>query len=180
VGIGYNAQVPSNTASNQVRIGNTAVTYAGVQVAWTVTSDRRWKDHIRPLPYGLNMVNQLQAVDYVRKNNDTQTREIGFIAQDVKALLDKLGYTNQGILSTDDDGYMSLRYNDFIPVLVKAIQEQQDLINSQSSKIKILYAEAETKDEALTEIVLRLQQIESTLNINSEIDKNQTNKFVKN
>lgn len=39
IGIGYNSQIPDNTASNQVRIGNSLITYAGIQVAWTITSD---------------------------------------------------------------------------------------------------------------------------------------------
>ena len=154
IGIGYQALVPSATGSNQVRMGNTAVTYAGVQVAWTVTSDRRWKDQIRSLPYGLNMVTQLQPVDYIRKNNEAQTREIGFIAQDVKALLEKLGYTDQGILSTDDDGYMSLRYNDFIPILVKAIQEQQGIINNQNAKLK-------GQDEKINGLTAELDQLKT-------------------
>jgi len=35
--IGYNAQVPTATASNQVRIGDENISYAGVQVAWSIT-----------------------------------------------------------------------------------------------------------------------------------------------
>ncbi len=126
--LGYNAQVPNNNGSNQVRIGNTSIAYAGVQVPWTVTSDRRWKTDIQELPYGLNLVNQLRPVDYVRKNNEHQTREIGFIAQEVESVLEQLGFEDQGILTKDDNGFMSLRYNDFIPVLTKAIQEQQTQI----------------------------------------------------
>jgi Holliday junction resolvasome RuvABC endonuclease subunit len=60
------------------------------------------------------------------KNNETNTREIGFIAQDVEVLLNKLGYTHSGMLTTADDGRLSLRYNDFIPVLTKAMQELHD------------------------------------------------------
>ncbi len=126
IGVGADAQVPNATASHQVRIGNNQIIYAGIQVAWTVTSDAAWKDDIQPLAYGLNMVNQLKPVDYVRKNNETNTREIGFIAQDVELLLNKLGYTNNGMLTTDDEGHLSLRYNDFIPVLTKAVQELND------------------------------------------------------
>ena len=126
--LGENAQVPNNTGSNQVRIGNTNISLAQIQVAWTVTSDRRWKSDIRDLPYGLNLVNQLRPVDYVRKNNDNQTRETGFIAQEVETVLKRLGYEDQGILTKDDHGYLSLRYNDFVPILTKALQEQQNRI----------------------------------------------------
>ncbi len=77
IGIGRNAQVPSSTGSNQIRLGNTSISYAGVQVAWTVTSDKRWKENIRELPYGLEVVKQLNPVDYVRKNNDAKTQRNG-------------------------------------------------------------------------------------------------------
>ncbi|MBN4085275.1 tail fiber domain-containing protein, partial [Flavobacteriaceae bacterium AH-315-B10] len=112
-------------------MGNSFITYAGIQVSWTVTSDKHWKKNIRELPYGLEVVKQLKPVDYVRKNNDAKTREMGFIAQDVEVLLAKIGYTDQGFLHKDDKGFMSLRYNDFIALLTKAIQEQQDIIEEQ-------------------------------------------------
>ena len=35
-----------------------------VEVAWDITSDKRMKDLIRYLPYGLDVVNQLKPVDY--------------------------------------------------------------------------------------------------------------------
>jgi len=155
--VGFSADVPNGTASNQVRIGNTNVTSAGVQVAWTVTSDKRWKENIRDLPYGLEIIKQLKPVDYLRKNNGHKTREMGFIAQDLEALLAKVGYTDQGFLTKDDKGLMSLRYNDFIALLTKAIQEQQDIIEEQNKEIKSLSAEQQLTNN-------RLNKIEELLN----------------
>jgi len=134
--IGYFAEVPDFTGSNQVRMGNSSITYAGIQVAWSATSDIRWKDQIRSLPYGLNMIEKLKPVDYVRKNNELGTREIGFIAQDLKQVLEELNYDDQGLLTTDSKGYMSVRYNDFIPVLVKAVQEQQQQLKDQEKRFQ--------------------------------------------
>ncbi len=139
--IGALTQVPLAANSNQVQIGNGSILYAGITVPWTVTSDRRWKKQIRPLPYGLNMIEKLTPVDYTRKNNEAQTREIGFIAQDLKEVLQALNYDDQGLLTTDDQGYMSVRYNDFIPVLVKAVQEQQQIIAEQQKLIEALQRE---------------------------------------
>ncbi len=138
IGVGNKAQVPVNTASNQIRIGNTDIHYAGVQVPWHVTSDQIWKEDIRPLPYGLDFVKQLKPVDYIRKNNKTNTREIGFIAQDVEQVLLKTDYEDQGFLTEDDEGRLSLRYNDLIPLLTKAIQEQQIIIEELKSRIEAL------------------------------------------
>jgi len=128
-GIGYLATVPDGDADNQVRIGNTQITYAGVQVAWTVTSDSAWKEQIRELPFGLDVVTRLKPVDYVRKNNVAQTREMGFIAQDIEELMDDIGYTDQGFLTKDHLGRLGLRYNDLIALLTKAIQEQMEVVS---------------------------------------------------
>ena len=138
IGIGYNAQVPSGTASNQVRIGNADITYAGIQVDWSITSDKRWKENVRELPYGLDMVMQLQPVDYTRKNNEKKTREMGFVAQDLEVLLTKMGYTDQGFLTKDDKGFLSVRYNDLIALLTKALQEQQTNIEAQNKTLEKL------------------------------------------
>lgn len=126
IGIGEGAQVPNPAASNQIRMGNAAITLAQIEVGWNITSDKKWKEQIRPLPYGLDFVSQLKPMDYIRKNNEAKTREIGFIAQDLEKLLTKTGYTDQGFLTKDSNGNLSLRYNDLIPLLTKAIQELND------------------------------------------------------
>jgi hypothetical protein len=138
IGIGFQAEVPNSSADNQVRIGNTNINYAGIQVAWSITSDKFWKENIQELSYGLDFVKQLKPVDYTRKNNKDKTREIGFIAQDIEALLNKVNYTNQGIITTDSNGRLSVRYNDFIPILTKAIQEQQEDLENKENQIQDL------------------------------------------
>ena len=143
IAIGNLANVPSNTGNNQIRMGNTAITYAGIQVAWTVTSDIRWKENVRELPYGINFVSKLKPVDYIRKNNENKSREAGFIAQDIESLMEESGIDDYGLLSKTDDGMLELRYNDFIPILTRAIQEQQQRIEFQENQIEELQAEIE-------------------------------------
>jgi hypothetical protein len=138
IAIGYNAQTPSATASNQVRIGNTAVTYAGVQVAWTVTSDKRWKSNIQNSNLGLEFINNLHPVSYFRNNDESKKIEYGFIAQELEATLNNAGATNNGIISKDDAGMYSVRYNDLLAPMVKAIQEQQLMIIALKKEIEDL------------------------------------------
>ena len=157
IAIGHGVQVVNNNSSNQIRIGNSAITYASIQVPWTVTSDKRWKDQIRDLPYGLNMVSELRPVDYIRKSNEAEAREVGFIAQEVQLLLKDLGYYDQGMLTEADDGSLSLRYNDFIPILVKAIQQQQGMINSQKAEIGNLSEEI----SQIQQLTRRINQLEA-------------------
>ena len=107
----------TTAAANTIRLGNAAITTANIQVAWTVTSDRRLKRDIADLDLGLALVNALRPVSYRRVNDDTE--ELGFIAQEVEAVLPR----PLGMLSVDvDDTYM-LRKDDLIAVLVKAVQE---------------------------------------------------------
>ena len=59
--IGYNA---TNTASNQVVLGNTSVTSIGGSVNWGIISDGRVKKNIRAEVPGLAFINLLQPVTY--------------------------------------------------------------------------------------------------------------------
>ena len=134
--IGYGASVPTLTGDNQVRIGNTSVTYAGVQVAWTITSDKRWKSDIKQSALGLDFIKSLNPVSYVRNNDEKKKTEYGFIAQELEIALNKAGAANNGIISKDDSGMYSVRYNDLLAPMVKAIQEQQTQIEEQKKMME--------------------------------------------
>jgi hypothetical protein len=136
--IGSGSAVPDGTASHQIRLGNTAITYAGIQVAWTVTSDRRYKDNITPIGLGLGFISKLNPVSYVRKNDENKKIEYGLIAQEVEQVLKELGIENHGMLTISDDGMYGLRYNDLLAPMIKAIQE----LKEQNEKLK---AESDTE-----------------------------------
>ncbi len=138
IAVGYNAQVPDGTLDNQVRIGNTSITYAGVQVPWTITSDRRWKDGIKDSDLGLQFIKQLRPVSYFRKNDKEKKTEYGFIAQELKETLDENSTLNNGMVTEDKEGMLAVRYNDLFSPMVKAIQEQQIIIEKQQSIINEL------------------------------------------
>src|SRR6266536_278561 len=59
--LGYNAIV---TASNQVRVGNSAVTSIGGQVDWTTLSDGRYKKNVKEDVPGLAFITKLRPVTY--------------------------------------------------------------------------------------------------------------------
>lgn len=148
--------MPNPLASNQVRIGNTAVTYAGVQVAWDITSDRRWKNTIENSNLGLNFINSLRPVSYFRNNDKTSRIEYGFIAQELREALKGSGVNGKSIVSEDTEGMLSVRYNDLLSPIVKAIQEQTDQIEVLKTENEIL----KLKQEA---IVKELQEIKDLL-----------------
>ncbi len=131
--------MPNGTLSNQVRIGNTAVTYAGVQVAWTITSDRKWKSNIYNTNLGLNFISKLNPVYYTRNNDENKKTEYGFIAQEVEEVLKESDVNNSGIITKDDNGNYEMRYNDLLAPMVKAIQElkaENDKLKSEVESLK--------------------------------------------
>uniref|UniRef100_A0A832G865 Peptidase S74 domain-containing protein n=1 Tax=Ignavibacterium album TaxID=591197 RepID=A0A832G865_9BACT len=138
--IGSYAEVPSNTSANQVRIGNTLISYAGIQVAWTITSDRRWKENIQPTNLGLQFISKLNPVSYVRKNDEKQKVEYGLIAQELEVVLKEEGVENAGMLTITDEGYYELRYNDLIAPMIKAIKELKDENERLKSELENLTA----------------------------------------
>jgi hypothetical protein len=132
--IGYYATV---SESNRVRIGNTAITQIGGQVAWSNLSDIRSKEDIEDIGYGLDFIKALRPVQFRMKTGDGRT-DFGFIAQDIEGLLGD-GYSILGI-GGDAERTLSLRYTDFISPMVKAMQEQQEIIERQKQQIETLEA----------------------------------------
>jgi hypothetical protein len=141
ISFGTDSMVGVLDGSNQIQMGNFNVTSARVQVAWTITSDKRWKENITRIPYGLDFVKELKPVAYHRINDkENPNKEMGFVAQEVEELIQKFGWKDQGFLTKDTNGYLAIRYNDFIPLLVRAVQEQDAKIESQNTKIAELEA----------------------------------------
>ena len=147
--IGYDAY---GAGSNSIRLGNTSISKAHIQVGWTITSDQKWKENISSLPYGLNLVKALRPVEYTRKNAPEKRKEMGFIAQEVETALDQVGFKDYGFLEKDNSGY-SLRYNDFIALSVKAIQEL-------SAENEALKTKVEQDEKLLQQLLKRIEALE--------------------
>ncbi len=134
--IGYNAQASAINASNEVTIGNNAHNvYRMFAASWTNASDRRLKHNIQPLKPGLDFVMRLQPVEYVYNNSDTERKTIGFIAQDVQSNLQAHQMEGYNLVSQLDEKYLGLNTTELIGVLTKAIQEQQQIINTLGAEL---------------------------------------------
>jgi hypothetical protein len=119
------------SASNSIRLGNTSVTYIGGQVGWTTASDSRIKKNIVNSTYGLATVLKLRPVEYNLTSNDF--KQVGFIAQEVQKLVPEVVTGKEGDLSKGE--ILGITYSNLVPVLTKAIQEQQKQIEDQNAKI---------------------------------------------
>jgi hypothetical protein len=106
-----------------------------------LTSDVRDKKEISGLENGLEAIMQLKPVRYKWNNGLNHNPQIGLIAQDVQAVIpEAVRSTN---MVKDEDGTVTevnterlgLNYSTLTPVLIKAVQEQQDLINQQQQML---------------------------------------------
>ena len=100
------------------------------------TSDARLKQRIANLKYGLSQVMQLRPVSFEWKDRNDKSTHLGLIAQEVDTVLPEAVQK-----STDADAPLGMNYSTLIPVLIKAIQEQQSTLERTQAEIKTLRAE---------------------------------------
>lgn len=111
--------------------------------AWIV-SDARYKTNIKPIERALDKVLQLRGVSYgfdrekYPEMNFQSGNTLGFVAQELKEVLPEL-------VNTDANGYHSVNYDAVIPVLVEAIKEQQEQIET----LKTLLSQQTNEDPEL-------------------------------
>jgi hypothetical protein len=158
------------TPSGTVGIGNSSPGYtlqvngsvAGTS-AYVNTSDIRFKKNVQPLDIGLNIVTQLKPVTFEWKDEAVNRwksigigtaspqnslvkdrrpfdpamrgKQMGFIAQDVEKLLPSVVVTEDNAEKTK-----GMKYSELIPVLVKAIQEQQAQLAKDEATIAAMKA----------------------------------------
>jgi len=110
------------------------------------TSDANLKTAIKPLKYGLNELLQLKPISFQWKEEkeddfvipDAEKEyKLGFIAQEVQKIIPEVIVSHQwkeyeeapGELVKEKTERLGMRYSDLIPVAIKAIQEQQEMID---------------------------------------------------
>jgi hypothetical protein len=168
-GLGFDADPDG---SNVIRIGNANITSIKAKFDITVDSDARFKTQITKdnVP-GLDFIKKLTPVTYYydskkyadwkyakygeidsaiwdSKYDSDKILTTGFIAQEVEAAAKSIGYEFSGVdTPTSDKATYGLRYSTFVVPLVKAVQEQQDIIEEQQKKILLLEKEVSRNDE---------------------------------
>lgn len=117
-----------------------AIRQAGTtSVSYNTTSDIRLKTNIQPTAYGLADLMQIEVKDYSYKGEERVTRT-GFIAQQ---LFDHYPEpVSKGGEDAKTDPWM-VDYGQITPLLVKAIQEQQEQIDLLKSENEVLKAQIE-------------------------------------
>ena len=139
--LGNNAQV---TGDNQVQLGDSSTSVYAYS-SLNVRSDKRDKKDIEDTDLGLDFIKKLRPVKYKWnfRNGEYEGKRYhqGLIAQEVKEVLDDMktdfaGYQDHKVNGGED--VLSLAYGEFIAPLIKAIQEQQVMIDDLKKQIEKL------------------------------------------
>ena len=178
--LGHNSQV---TGANQVQLGDSSTTtyvYGTVQNR----SDKRDKADIIDSDLGLEFIRKVRPVKfkwnlrekYVRKvyDEDGKLVEIvelpndgskkgsryhfGVIAQELKQVMDDMGKDFGGFQDHKVNGgkdRLSVGYDEFIAPMIKAIQEQQGMIEELQKQTKYLYTKNKELQNELHDIKKR-------------------------
>ncbi|MCB2220759.1 MAG: tail fiber domain-containing protein [Bacteroidetes bacterium] len=145
--VGYNNSSP--TFALQLQNSSTDLLGRGLAYSWTIYSDDRLKSNQKQLEYGLKEVMQLQPKSYDHHSSDVNEEgivafagsqkeaTIGFIAQEVQQIIPEAVYEPED----DSKNLWGMDYEKLIPVLTKAIQEQQAMIEQQQGMIEALQSE---------------------------------------
>ena len=149
---------------------------------------------------GLDFINQLRPVSYAIDNDKydmflgipdsikttrikqkkSPLRQVGFVAQEVEAILKNEGYAFSGVeIPQDEKDPYAIRYAEFVVPLVKAVQElsarvdkltgqlleQKETVANENNSGAILYQNAPNPFNTSTEIGMSLPETISQANI---------------
>ena len=159
---------PANSTNPNPTLGQSSARWGTIftTVAVNVSSDRRLKNNIHNTKYGLKEILELRPVSYSLRSDKTKSTYLGLIAQEVQELIPE-------IVSVGDDAEKTLgmRYVELVPILIKAIQEQQAMIDDLKKKnasAEMKSAEAQLQLQQMAELKAELAEIKKALGLEAK------------
>jgi len=95
-------------------------------------SDARLKENITGVHYGLAEVLKMRPVQYNWRESDERDTKIGFLAQELRHVIPEV------VVGDESKETLAVNYTEIIPLLVKAIQEQQQQIEQLKKRVTAL------------------------------------------
>ena len=120
------------------------------------SSDARLKERVKPVLNSMEIVRKLNPVSYfwntegVKQGGNANVEQIGFIAQELEKIL-------PNVVNTNSEGFKSADYTKIIPVLTKAIQEQQTQIEKQQFEVEMYKSQNEEFKKRLEDLEAKLK-----------------------
>ena len=103
---------------------------AGGDVIAFASSDERLKDNIKPIENALDKVSQISGNTFdwnSEKQNIYNGKDYGVIAQEIQKVMPEL-------VDTRDSGYLAVKYDKIVPLLIESIKELKREIEELKSK----------------------------------------------
>jgi hypothetical protein len=111
------------------------------------TSDLRLKQDISDIPYGLEEILGLRPIAFRWRDHPEAGTRLGLVAQEVEPLLGEVVARTETVRAEGEQGVttrpaenLGIYYSQLVPVLIKAMQEQQGIIEEQDVRIEQLEA----------------------------------------
>jgi hypothetical protein len=117
--------VTAPTTAGLIRAANDVVAFA--------SSDERLKENRVKISDALDKVSRLNGYEFdwipMRGIHENEGHDIGVIAQEVDRVIPE-------IVTTRDNGYMAVKYEKLVPLLIEAIKELSDQVKDLQDKLK--------------------------------------------
>lgn len=137
---------------NNPHNNNSIYAYLNTAGNWVSASDKNRKEDIQPLSNSLEKILSINGYSYKFKlvqqeidKGDVAPDAIGVLAQEVKEIIPE-------VVEIAEDGSHYVSYTEFIPILIEATKEQQEIIDEQKAEndsLKLKLLELEKRLEAL-------------------------------
>jgi trimeric autotransporter adhesin len=144
---------PDTDDAYQVGQGGKRWAYIYASNGTIQTSDIRQKKNIKNLHYGLSEILKLRPVSYMWKTGNTNTK-LGLIAQETIDIIPEVV-----TVPKNENEFYGMNYAEIVPVLIKAIQEQQTIIEH----LKTTEADNKKKIAALEASLQNMQSTNTNL-----------------
>ena len=128
----------------------------GENATWTHSSDKRIKKDIEDNTLGLEFINKLKTRTFKKKapseyptefdgydaevteRKNPNRKHYGFVAQEVKEVMDSVGHSEFPVWKENTDGMQELGETELITPLIKAVQELTEMVKAQQKEIEEL------------------------------------------
>ena len=107
---------------------------AGNVTAYGSMSDEKLKENIEIIENPIEKIKNLKGVNFTYKKDGSKST--GLIAQDLEKVLPEAVYETSDV--DDEDKHLAIRYGNTVGLLVEAIKEQQEQIETLTARVKEL------------------------------------------
>ena len=122
---GGNAQFLGNISGSQIEASGDVIAFG--------SSDRELKDNIQPIENPLDKMDKIggYTFDWNDKQDTYKGHDIGVVAQEIQSVLPE-------IVATRANGYLGVKYEKIVPLLIESIKELKQEINEIKEKCDCL------------------------------------------